>query len=382
MSASDAEACRRSAAQDRRAFTLVELLVVIAIIGTLAAMIFPAVSAARQAARATECKNNLRQFGLSLQSLASQRNGALCSGAFDWKYDGCVSKYSWVADLVDSETMPGQMLCPGNPAQISATYLDLLQWTPPADDCADYKGPPPSTLPDGSVVGNACRQIIENGLAPGSEPRRQLVEQLLYDKYYNTNYAASWYLVRSGLKLDANGNLITDKPACPASAKSKHSTVGPLTLRFLDNSPITQSTIPLLGDATATEILPQQIGDVPAGTAMAKSYTNGPVVPATMDVPAFSNPTPRTGVAGWWAVWAKQALQDYRAFAPVHSGTCNLLFADGSVRSFRDGNDDEFLNNGFPGNTTTGFLDDTIELEKKDVTSTFSLSDRAAAQLP
>lgn len=88
----------------REAFTLVELLVVIAIIGILVALLLPAIQAAREAARRTQCTNNLKQMALAMHSY-SDTHGRMCMGNSFFgpgsypRYDSELA-YGWPAFLL------------------------------------------------------------------------------------------------------------------------------------------------------------------------------------------------------------------------------------------------------------------------------------------
>ena len=103
----------------RRGFTLIELLVVIAIIAILIALLLPAVQQAREAARRTQCKNNLKQFGLAMHNYHDVYNmfplGACARPSTTFGIDISIGAFAAILPYMEQ-------------ANLKALYNDSVPW--------------------------------------------------------------------------------------------------------------------------------------------------------------------------------------------------------------------------------------------------------------
>ena len=103
--------------QRKNAFTLIELLVVIAIIAILAAMLLPALSAAKQKAWKISCVSNLHQIGLGLKMFADDNSELypISGHSIYWgAIDAITQKASWMEQILSYTGGTNLYRCPGN----------------------------------------------------------------------------------------------------------------------------------------------------------------------------------------------------------------------------------------------------------------------------
>jgi prepilin-type N-terminal cleavage/methylation domain-containing protein/prepilin-type processing-associated H-X9-DG protein len=274
-------------ARKHRGFTLIELLVVIAIIAILIALLLPAVQQAREAARRTECKNNLKQIGIALHNYHETFN-CFPPGWISSTATGNPNNLGWsihILPFIEQVNLYNAL----NFLQSYSTADTNLSTLIPAFRCASDTG-----------------TATVNGFA-------------------RSNYAG---VIMYTYTLP-NGSLITNGGAVTATHGG--GSFGNLSKRnFRDYRDGTANTI-MVGERMATGT----INSITRGTEAIIAGT-ATAVAGTGDLNVVGSPMYYLGAAPGVIVNPNANANNYGAFSSRHSGGAQFLLGDGSVRLISD----------------------------------------------
>ena len=327
--------------KSRTGFTLIELLVVLAIIAVLVALLLPAVQQAREAARRSSCKNNLKQIGLALHNHhdvhGSFPPGYLCydeSGnryrAGGWQHGQNELGFNWICNLLPFMEDVGRW------DQITACADDRLNTHThnPSDHC-EYS----------AAFGNIGREPLKWHQCP-SNPR---VSKIFSDGSYGLeslakgNYAASW---GSGNMLSWESTTTAGAFGCYYVNQNKivislggsgdrfQNGKGSAAEDFVDgmsNTVAVSEVIATDGDSggtTSPDIRGVWINPSMGASIFSAARSPNSRIPDV--IPACDEAIPTTDVLACTQLTADPEV--YAAARSYHTGGVNACMADGSVR--------------------------------------------------
>ena len=298
----------------RRGFTLIELLVVIAIIAMLVALLLPAVQSAREAARQTQCRNNLKQIGLAMHNFHETR-GEL--------------PHLWKHGPPDPGSVAG---CnkPRTPLMLLLPYLEQAATYDKLETTADPKllpSVPVYVCPSDPKLAGANPTYTSYGVNAGDSAYSWgwMCDGVTPTAYYCVYFPAS--------KMYFNGIIDVAGTGCGTRK-------GGQSVRLADIVDGTSNTL-AFGERWGTVIDPATRRPVGAGATVSPAYWNDSY--ATFATLAAN----KLNTHDYYDFITVNIWSSYMtSFRSDHPGGAQFVFADGSVR---------FVSDGINGDASPGF---------------------------